>query len=71
MGFLQDAGAWILMPGRVTFEASEDGESYRMLGLWSIEDICKGLVEARTLEELREHVEDRHRGPGSAADAVS
>jgi len=33
MGFLQDTGAWILMPRRVTFDASEDGEHYRTLGV--------------------------------------
>ncbi len=32
MGFLQDVGSWILMPRRVRFEASGDGETYTPLG---------------------------------------
>jgi hexosaminidase len=32
MGFLQDAGAWILMPREVVVLASEDGVSYREVG---------------------------------------
>jgi predicted alpha-1,2-mannosidase len=32
MGFLQDTGAWILMPREVVFLLSEDGVSYREVG---------------------------------------
>jgi len=32
MGFLQDAGAWILMPREVVFLTSEDGVAYREAG---------------------------------------
>ena len=33
MGFLQDVGSWILLPRTVKFEASEDGLTYRDLGV--------------------------------------
>jgi hypothetical protein len=33
MGFLQDAGSWILMPKRVRFEVSEDGTTYSSIGI--------------------------------------
>jgi predicted alpha-1,2-mannosidase len=33
MGFLQDVGSWILMPRRVRVEVSEDGITYRALGV--------------------------------------
>jgi len=32
IGFLQDAGAWILMPREVVFLLSDDGGSYREVG---------------------------------------
>jgi hypothetical protein len=33
MGFLQDTGSWIFMPRRLLVEASDDGRSYRQLGM--------------------------------------
>jgi hypothetical protein len=32
MGFLQDAGSWILMPRRITVSVSDDGERFRQVG---------------------------------------
>jgi hypothetical protein len=33
MGFLQDTGSWILLPRRVRFEVSNDGVTYRAVGV--------------------------------------
>jgi hexosaminidase len=32
MGFLQDAGSWIMMPKRISVEVSDDGRTYRAIG---------------------------------------
>ncbi|HEY0876018.1 MAG TPA: GH92 family glycosyl hydrolase [Vicinamibacterales bacterium] len=32
MGFLQDAGSWIMMPRRISVEISDDGERFREVG---------------------------------------
>ena len=33
VGFLQDIGSWIWMPGKVIFEFSEDGQNFKELGI--------------------------------------